>query len=116
MITFILIGVGAGVLSGLFGIGGGIVIVPALILIAKMPPLQATGTSLGVFLLPVGILGALTYYRAGNINVKVSLLIAAGLFLGAWFGAQIAQQLSPVMMKRLFAVLLVAVAVRLWTS
>ena len=116
MITFILIGLTAGVLSGLFGIGGGIVIVPALILIAKMPPIQATGTSLGVFLLPVGILGAMSYYRAGNMNVRVTLLLALGVFAGAWFGAQLAQQLSPMMMKRLFSVLLVVVAVRLWTS
>ncbi|HYD52408.1 MAG TPA: sulfite exporter TauE/SafE family protein, partial [Gemmatimonadaceae bacterium] len=90
MLTYLLIGLGAGILSGLFGIGGGIVIVPALILLAKMRPLEATGTSLGVFLLPVGILGAMTYYRAGNMNVRVSLLIALGLFAGAWFGAQIA--------------------------
>src|SRR5688572_21790388 len=61
--VFVLIGLGAGVLSGLFGIGGGIVIVPALLYFARFPMQQATGTSLGVFLLPVGILGALTYYR-----------------------------------------------------
>ena len=116
MIIFLLIGLGAGVLSGLFGIGGGIIIVPALIFLAKMPPIAATGTSLGALLLPVGALGAYAYYRAGNIDVRASLLIALGIFVGAWFGAQLAQGLSPVMMKRLFGLLLVAVAIRLWTS
>jgi uncharacterized membrane protein YfcA len=115
-LLFLLIGLGAGVLSGLFGIGGGVVIVPALILIARMPVLTATGTSLGALLLPVGALGALTYYRAGNLNIRAAVLIAIGLFLGAWFGAKLAQTLTPVQLKRLFALFLVAVAARVWWS
>jgi uncharacterized membrane protein YfcA len=113
---FLAIGLGAGVLSGLFGIGGGIVIVPALILLAKMTATKATGTSLGALLLPVGALGAWTYYRNGNIDIRASLWIALGIFLGAWFGAQVAQHLPPLILKRMFAVLLVVVAVRLWSS
>ena len=115
-LLFLLIGLGAGVLSGLFGIGGGVVIVPALILIARMPALTATGTSLGALLLPVGALGALTYYRSGNLNIRAAVLIAVGLFLGAWFGAKLAQTLTPVQLKRLFALFLVAVAARVWWS
>jgi uncharacterized membrane protein YfcA len=115
-LLFLLIGLGAGVLSGLFGIGGGVVIVPALILIARMPALTATGTSLGALLLPVGALGALTYYRSGNLNIRAAMLIAIGLFLGAWFGAKLAQTLTPVQLKRLFALFLVAVAARVWWS
>jgi uncharacterized membrane protein YfcA len=115
-ITFLLIGLGAGVLSGLFGIGGGVVIVPALMLIARMPPVVATGTSLGALLLPVGALGAWAYYQQGNLDVRAALLIALGLFLGAWFGAQIAQHLSPAMLKRIFAVFLVLVAAKVWFS
>jgi uncharacterized membrane protein YfcA len=114
ILLLVLIGVAAGVMSGLFGIGGGVVIVPALMLLAKMPPQLATGTSLGVFLLPVGILGALTYYRNGNLEVRSSLLVAAGLFVGAYFGAAIAQNMAPLMLRRLFAVFLAAVALRLW--
>ena len=115
-VLFLLIGLGAGVLSGLFGIGGGIVIVPMLIFLARMAPATATGTSLGALLLPVGALGAYQYYRANHIDIRVSLLVAAGLFVGAYFGAKLAVGLDPAMMKRSFAVFLVLVAVRLWTS
>ena len=113
---YILIGVSAGVLAGLFGIGGGVVIVPALLYFARMTPLTATGTSLGALLLPVGALGAWEYYRQGNLDVKAALMLAIGLFFGAFFGAKLAQMLTPVMLKRAFAVFLVMVAIRVWTS
>lgn len=111
-----LVGLGAGVLSGIFGIGGGIVIVPALIFFMKMTPQMATGTSLGALLLPVGALGALAYYRAGNLDLRASLFVAAGLFIGAFFGAHLANMASPMVLKRLFAVFLAGVAVRMWWS
>ena len=88
MILFIAIGLAAGVLAGMFGIGGGIVIGPALILLAKFPPQTATGTSLGAILLPVGALGAWEYYRRGNLDIAASLWIALGLLFGAWVGAR----------------------------
>jgi uncharacterized membrane protein YfcA len=113
---YIIIGVAAGVLAGLFGIGGGVVIVPALLYFARMTPLTATGTSLGALLLPVGALGAWEYYRTGNLDVRASLLLALGLFLGAFFGARFAQTLTPIVLKRAFAVFLVLVAVRVWTA
>lgn len=112
--VYIGIGLAAGVLSGLFGIGGGLLIVPALMLLAQMPPVMATGTSLGALLLPVGALGAWEYYRHGNLKITASVWIALGLFVGAWFGAQWAQTLSPVQLKRAFAVFLVLVAARMW--
>ena len=102
-VVYILIGAAAGVLSGLFGIGGGVVIVPALLYLAGMTPLAATGTSLGALLLPVGALGAWEYYRNGNLDIRASLFIALGLFLGAFFGARLAQNLTPLMLKRSFA-------------
>ncbi len=110
------IGLGAGVLSGIFGIGGGIVIVPALLYLAKMTPQQASGTSLGALLLPVGALGAWTYYKAGQMQWKASMLLAIGLFFGAWIGAQVATSLDATMLKRGFAVLLVGMAVKLWVG
>ena len=116
LLLFVVIGLGAGVLSGLFGIGGGVVIVPALMLVAKMKPVVATGTSLGALLLPVGALGAWEYYRRGNLDVRASLLVALGLFGGAWFGARLAQQLSSSTLQRMFAVFLAIMAVRLWTK
>ncbi|HUF66338.1 MAG TPA: sulfite exporter TauE/SafE family protein [Gemmatimonadaceae bacterium] len=113
---FIGIGLAAGVLAGMFGIGGGIVIVPALIILAKMSATSATGTSLGALLLPVGALGAWEYWRHGHVNVRAALLIALGLFLGAWFGARLAIQLPPQVLRRSFAVFLLVVAVRLWVK
>jgi len=115
-ILYILIGVAAGVLSGLFGIGGGVVIVPALLLLARMSPLTATGTSLGALLLPVGALGAWEYYRKGQLDLRIALLLAVGLFFGAFFGARLAQMLTPVVLKRSFAVFLVLIAIRVWTT
>lgn len=113
---YLVIGVGAGILSGLFGIGGGILIVPALIFLAKMPPINATGTSLGALLLPVGALGAFEYYRRGHFNVGAALWIALGLFFGAYFGARFAQNIPQFYLKRMFAVFLVVVAARMWWS
>ena len=116
LLVFLAVGLAAGVLSGLFGIGGGIVIVPALLYFARMAPATATGTSLGALLLPVGALGAWEYYRNGHVDVRASLLVAAGLTLGAYVGARLNQLLSPVQAKRAFALFLVAVAVRLWVT
>lgn len=113
---FIGIGLAAGVLAGMFGIGGGIVIVPALIILAKMSATSATGTSLGALLLPVGALGAWEYWRHGHVNIRASVLIALGLFIGAWFGAWLAIQLPPQVLRRSFAVFLLVVAVRLWVK
>lgn len=110
------IGLAAGLLSGLFGIGGGIIIVPALLLIGRMTPAIATGTSLGSLLLPVGALGAWHYYKSGNLDVRASLLIALGILIGAYFGAVLAQGLNPMIAKRVFAVFLVMVSVRIWVT
>jgi uncharacterized protein len=115
-LLYLAIGLGAGLLSGLFGIGGGIIIVPALMLAGRMQPSTATGTSLGALLLPVGALGAWQYYKNGHLDVRASLLIALGIFVGAYLGAVAMQQLNPVMAKRVFAIFLVLVSVRIWVS
>jgi uncharacterized membrane protein YfcA len=110
------LGFAAGILSGMFGIGGGLVIVPALMFLFGLPIKTATGTSLYALLWPVGILGALAYYRAGQIDVGKGSWIAFGLFLGAYFGAKITLSLEPVTMKRLYAVFLLVVgAYYLWS-
>jgi uncharacterized membrane protein YfcA len=116
--VFIFLGIGllAGVLSGIFGIGGGVVIVPALILLAGFAPIMATGTSLAALLLPVGALGAWEYYKKGHLNFTAALWIALGLAIGVWFGAKLAQHLSPVQLRRSFAIFLVLVAGKIWFS
>jgi uncharacterized protein len=114
VLTFIAVGLAAGVLSGLFGIGGGILIIPALIFFAKFPAKLAVGTSLGAMLLPVGLLGAYAYYQQGNLNIKGSALVSLGLFIGAYGGARLAQHLSGPTLQRMFAVFILIMAVRLW--
>ena len=113
---FLAIGLAAGLLSGLFGIGGGIIIVPALLLIGRMQPAVATGTSLGALLLPVGALGAWQYYKNGHLDVGAALLIALGIFFGAYVGALAMERLDPIMAKRIFAVFLLLVSIRIWVT
>jgi uncharacterized membrane protein YfcA len=111
---FLAIGLGAGILAGMFGIGGGIVIVPALMLVARMAPHRATGTSLAALLLPVGALGAWEYWKSGNVDVRGAAWVALGLFAGAWVGANLALKLSAKDLQRGFAVFLVFVAIHIW--
>ncbi|HEV7993610.1 MAG TPA: TSUP family transporter [Gemmatimonadaceae bacterium] len=115
-LLYLAIGLAAGLLSGLFGIGGGIIIVPALLLLGRMQPNTATGTSLGALLLPVGALGAWQYYKDGHLDVRASLLIALGIFVGAYFGALLMRDLNPIVAKKAFAVFLVVVAGRIWMT
>src|SRR5438552_19159438 len=94
-----LIGLVGGVVSGLFGVGGAIVIVPALVLLVKLPPHTASGTSLAALLLPVGVLGAIEYYRRGQVNIPYAIILAAGPLVGAFGGAQLADGVSAVASK-----------------
>ncbi len=115
----VLLGVGltAGVMSGFFGIGGGILIIPALMFLLGFSQHQANGTSLVALLLPVGVLGAMAYYRAGKISeaeIKAGLWIALGLFLGAYFGGRLAVTVSPTVLRKAFCLFLVAAAAKLW--
>ncbi|HHE32749.1 MAG TPA: sulfite exporter TauE/SafE family protein [Chlorobaculum parvum] len=117
LIMLFIIGLAAGLLSGMFGVGGGVIIVPALVFFFGMNQQTANGTSLIALLLPVGLLGVLEYYRSGNIamqNIWFGLTIALGLFVGAFFGATLAIEVSSELLRRLFAVFLVFVAIRLW--
>jgi uncharacterized membrane protein YfcA len=107
------IGLVAGVVSGLFGVGGAVVIIPGLVLLAKVPHHTASGTSLAALLLPVGLLGAFEYYRRGQVNIPYALVIAVGLFFGAWVGARLAGELSEVALRRAFGVFLMIVAARM---
>ena len=115
-LLFLAIGLCAGLLSGLFGIGGGIIIVPALMQAARMQPAIATGTSLGALLLPVGALGAWQYYKNGHLDVRAALLIALGIFIGAYIGAITMQQMNPMMAKRVFAIFLLVLSVWIWVT
>lgn len=112
LIVVAAIGLVAGILSGLFGIGGGIVIVPALVLLAGFGVSQAAGTSLAALLLPVGALGAWQYWQAGLVDVRAALILAAGILLGAYLGARLGISLPAATLQRAFGLLLVLVGVR----
>jgi uncharacterized membrane protein YfcA len=107
------IGLIAGVFAGMFGIGGGLIIVPALIYLFNFKALEATGTSLAALIPPVGLLGAYEYYRNGYINVVWAALIAAGIFVGAYFGARIVISMPPTLLKRIYGGFLLFIAVRM---
>jgi uncharacterized membrane protein YfcA len=112
----ILIGLAAGVGSGLFGIGGGIIIVPLVVFYYKFSQQTATATSLIALLLPVGAMALWHYHKSGYVtmvNVKIGLLISFGLFIGALLGARIATSLSSETLTKLFAGFLILVAIRM---
>jgi uncharacterized membrane protein YfcA len=112
----LLIGLAVGVFSGVVGIGGGILFVPALIWLLGMDQHKAQGTSLGALLAPVGILAFMEYYRKGNADLRVGLLLAAGFLVGGYFGAVAAQHIPEIWLRRIFAIALVAVGGRMWFS
>jgi len=107
------IGLAAGVVSGVFGIGGAVVIVPALVLLVGLSQHTASGTSLAALLLPVGLLGALEYYKRGQVNIPYAAILAVGLFLGALVGAKLSGALADATLRRAFGGLLMLVALRL---
>ena len=106
IVLLALIGLSSGVLSGLVGVGGGIIIVPALVFFLGFTQHQAQGTSLGLLLLPVGILAVLNYYKQGHIDIKVVLIMSVAFVLGGWLGSRLAIVLSEQVIKRIFAVVL----------
>lgn len=113
LLILVLIGIAGGMLSGLFGVGGGVVIVPAFVFFLGMTQKEAQGTSLGLMLLPIGILAAHNYYKSGNIDVKAGLIVAIAFVIGGFFGSKIALNISEVMLKRSFGILMLIVSLRL---
>ena len=104
------VGVVVGVISGIVGIGGGILFIPALVWLFGMSQHKAQGTSLGALLAPIGILAFLEYYRNGNADLKIAILLAVGFVAGGYFGALAAQHIPELWLRRAFALTLVAVA------
>ena len=113
IVLLIAVGLIAGFLSGLIGIGGGVIIVPALVLFLGFTQKAAQGTSLGILLLPVGILAVLQYYKQGYINVNYILIVAAAFVAGGFFGSKLALTLSDEKMKKVFAVILMLIAIKM---
>ena len=112
-LLYVLIGGLGGIASGLFGIGGGVIVVPALIYWAGFSQHQANGTSLAVLLPPIGIAAAIEYYRHGHVNVPAAALIAASLLVGAWAGAVVANHVREAYLRLAFGVFVCGLGVYL---
>jgi uncharacterized membrane protein YfcA len=113
--VYILLALGlvAGVLSGLVGIGGGIVIVPALIYFLGYSQHQAQGTVLFMFLLPIGLLGVFNYYSTGHIEFKTAFIMACTFLVGSYFGSKIAISIDQAALKKIFGVILFLLSIKM---
>ena len=108
------IGIAAGILAGMIGVGGGLIIVPALVYVFKMNQHTAQGTSLAVLLPPTGLLAFIEFYKAGHVHVGLAITIALGVLAGGYFGGAWAQQLSGPVLRKTFAVLMAIAAVKMF--
>lgn len=118
MINLVIVGVVAGVLSGLLGIGGGVILVPALLLLVRLTIHEAIGVSLAV-IVPTALAGVLRHYCAGNVDLKLAALVAVGGIVGGLIGASLANYLPAQTLKKIFAVFLIIIGLNIlfgWTS
>ena len=106
IIGVLIIGLAAGILGGMVGVGGGLIVVPALIYFLGYSQHAAQGTSLGLLVLPVAILGMMNYYKAGHVDFKIVGLLAAGFVVGSYFGSKWSLSLPQEIVKKVFAILL----------
>ena len=112
-IILIVIGIIAGLFSGMFGIGGGLIMVPAMVFFLAMSQHAAQGTSLGVLVLPVAAMAAYNYYRDGALNVKYAAIIAMSFMIGGYLGSKVSLGMNEVLLKRVFGVLMMVMAIKL---
>jgi len=114
IILIALIGAAAGLLGGMLGLGGAIIIIPALVMLVGFSQQMAQGTALIMMVLPVGALAAYQYYQEGFVDVKAALILAAFFFVGGYFGAKFATHIPQDILKKSFAVMLVGIAAKMW--
>jgi uncharacterized membrane protein YfcA len=113
IIILLIIGLAAGTFGGMVGLGGGVIMIPAMVYILGLSQQSAQGTSLAVMLLPVGLMAVLNYYKAGQMNIKYAAIISIAFFVGGYFGSKIALTISPEKMKKIFAVALMLIALNM---
>ncbi len=116
ILILLMIGICAGLLSGFVGVGGGIIIVPALVFFMGFTQHMAQGTSLTLMLPPIGILAFYNYHKSGNVNIYAALIIAAAFILGAYFGSKLAISLDQKVVKRVFGVVMLLASIKLLVS
>jgi uncharacterized membrane protein YfcA len=108
---FALLGLFAGTLSGVIGIGGGVIIVPALIFLFGFSQHQAQGTTLALLVPPIGLLAALSYFKCGFVDIRAAIIICAGFFVGGFLGSKIAVNLSEGILQKIFGVATVLIGI-----
>ena len=116
LIYLILIGLAAGFLGGMVGIGGGVIIVPALVLLFGLSQHNAQGISLAMMLFPVGLFGVLNYYKKGYVDFKYAGLIALGFLIGSYLGSKFSLTLPQEFVKKIFAVVMILLALKMLFS
>jgi uncharacterized membrane protein YfcA len=116
VLILIVIGIITGIMAGMLGIGGAIIMVPALVYIMGLSQQAAQGTSLAVMLPPIGLIAAWNYYKAGQVNLKFALILAVFFIVGSYFGSKISLALPASILKKIFGVLLLAVAAKMLLS
>ncbi|OGS19344.1 MAG: permease [Elusimicrobia bacterium RIFOXYA2_FULL_50_26] len=113
IIIYILLGFAAGVVSGLVGIGGGIILIPALVYFFGMTQAKAQGTTLAIMVPPIGLLAAWVYYKQGNVNTGIAAFVCLGFFLGGFLGANLASGFTNETLRKIFGFVLLIIALRM---
>jgi uncharacterized protein len=113
VIMLLIVGLSAGTLAGLVGVGGGVIIIPALVYILGFTQKEAQGTSLGILLLPVGILAVANYYKQGYIDIKAVVIISLAFVVGGFFGSKLALSISQETLRKVFGTLLLVLAIKM---
>jgi uncharacterized membrane protein YfcA len=113
IIILIIIGFATGVLGGMVGVGGGVILVPALVFILGFSQLDAQGTSLALIMFPVGLLAVIQYYKQGHVDFNIVFILAIGFVIGSFFGSKISLSIPQQTVKRIFAILMLVIAVKM---
>ena len=113
LLILLVIGLITGMLSGMLGIGGGLIVIPALVIFLGFSQHEAQGTSLAMMLPPIGIVAAINYYKAGHVDIKVALILAVAFIIGSVFGSKLAIVISGNLLKKIFSIFLIIIAVRM---
>lgn len=114
IIGLLILGILAGYLSGLVGIGGGIIIVPALVLLFGFSQYMAQGTTLALLLPPIGLFAVINYYKKGYVDIKIALILIFGFLLGSYFGSLTAVNIPQETLKKIFAIILVLIGIKMF--
>jgi uncharacterized membrane protein YfcA len=113
LLIIIVIGIITGVMAGMLGIGGAIIMIPALLFFLGFSQQMAQGTSLAVMLPPIGVIATYNYWKAGQVDLKIALILAVTFIVGSYFGSKFALQIPQATLKKIFGVLLLLVAIRM---